>query len=381
MDTSSWFRLAVTAIVLGVFSLAAVAADTSKVLGNDKDKDKKDSSSHNNSERSFSSKTSTSDSQKPSGGNRDNSNNRAIPAPAPMPSGNGNPSASPTIVRGPASVQPQPFGNAAANSNDWRNNWDRDSDDRDRWEREQEDRYRWEVENQRIANGNFNGVNRMFSGTATFVGTNQNVMLVSAGDTIYRVRADNGAKIEVTGTAGPDFLKTPGLVVKFQGPFDFNGATKNKAIKGIGVLTSLETVITPNPGDLMSENVVAADNGGGNAAGNIAKPNAALPTTARTIAVVGKVKSYVNHELTVLTDNHTFTVDLDPAPVIKVQASDIKFARPGDQVDLTGYFVRPGIVTANRVSIKLAKPLGDPLSELVKQKPAATRVKPAGDKG
>ena len=76
-----------------------------------------------------------------------------------------------------------------------------------------------------------------------------------------------------------------------------------------------------------------------------------------------------------------FKVDLDPAPVIKVRASDVKFARPGDQVDLTGYFVRPGIVTANRVSIKLANPLGDPLSELVKQKPAATRAKPAGDKG
>ena len=38
------------------------------------------------------------------------------------------------------------------------------------------------------------------------------------GDTVYQVRADNGAKIEVTGTAGPDFLKTPGLVVKFQAP-------------------------------------------------------------------------------------------------------------------------------------------------------------------
>ena len=53
MGTSSWFRLAIAAIVLGVFSLAAVAADTSKVLGNDKDKDKKDSSSHSNSERSL----------------------------------------------------------------------------------------------------------------------------------------------------------------------------------------------------------------------------------------------------------------------------------------------------------------------------------------
>ena len=298
-----------------------------------------------------------------------------------MPSGNGNQAASPKIVRGQTPGQPQLFGNPAANSNAWRDNWDRDSDDRDRWERDQEDRYRWEVENQRLANSNFNNVSRSFSGTGTFVGANQYGILVSAGATVYQVRADFGAKFEVTGTAGPDFLKKPGLVVKFQAPFDFNGATKNKAIKAIGVLTSLETIVAPNPEDLMSENLVAAENDGGNAAGNIAKPNAALPATARTVTVVGKVKSYVNRELTVATDYHMFTVDLDPAPVIKVQATDIKFARPGDQVELSGYFVRPGIVTANRVSIKLAKPLGDPLSELVKQKPAANHAKPAGDKG
>ena len=243
MGTSSWFRLAVTTVFVGVVSLAAVAADTSKWPGNDKDKDKKDPPAHNITERSSSSRSSTPDPPKSSSGNRDNSNNRAIPAP--MPAGNTNPAASPTIVRGQAPVQPQPFGNSAANSNDWRNNWDRDEDDRDRWEREQEDRYRWEVENQRYANSNLNSVNRFFSGTGTFVGTNQNVMLVSAGDTVYQVRADNGAKIEVTGTAGPDFLKKPGLVVKFQAPFDLNGPTKNKAI---GVLTSLE-IITPHPGE------------------------------------------------------------------------------------------------------------------------------------
>ena len=221
----------------------------------------------------------------------------------------------------------------------------------------------------------------MFSGTGTFVGTNQNVMLVSAGDTVYQVRADNGAKIEVTGTAGPDFLKKPGLVVKFQAPFDLNGPTKNKAI---GVLTSLE-IITPHPGEGISAIPVVADAAGGNVAANVAgnnaKPNAALPATVRSIIVIGKVSSYNKNQLTVSTDGHVFTAELDPAPAIKVRTFDLKLARPGDQVDLTGYFVRPGIVTANRVSVKLASPLGDPLSELVKQKPAATRAKPAGDKG
>ena len=162
------------------------------------------------------------------------------------------------------------------------------------------------------------------------------------------------------GTAGPNFLR-PGLVVKFQAPFDFNGNNNGKALVP---LTTLE-IITKHSGEMPG--AIPADATKVAAAG--AKNNPPLPPTARTLVVIGQITRYKNKELTVMAGNRTLQADLDPAPTIKVHVSDPSFAHLGDQVDVDGYYLnKPGYAVANSILVTLAAPLGDPLSDFGKKK-------------
>ena len=207
--------------------------------------------------------------------------------------------------------------------------------------------------------------NGFFSGTATIVGTSPNGLRVDANGSIWQVKPDVSATIELIGTAGPDFLR-PGLVVKFQAAFDPSGNDKDKAIEPV---TSLE-IITPHPGETI----------GAVPAGDDARQNAAQPATARSLQVIGRITSYKQKQLTVSAGNRVLKAELDSAPQIKVRMANTQFARMGDQVELAGYCVRPGYAIANRILITLAAPLGDPLSEFGKQKRPDAPVKVAAQK-
>jgi len=366
MGTFSWFRLAATATTIGILTITAAAADVGKGPGNDKDK--KDTSSRGAVERSSTSRSSSADSSRAPATNRDPPVNRGVPT----TNSGANPSVNTNVpaARSQPASQPHFSGGSVPGAGSWHDQWERDQWERDRWDRDQDERDHCEARNERLANANFNNfnANRFFSGTGTLISANQGLLQISADGAVYQIRPETNAKFEVTGTAGPNFLK-PGLVVKFQAAFDPNGAVKNKALNPI---TSLE-IITPQIGEPLGAVPAGAD-----VAPNAKAP---LPATARNLAVIGRILSYAKSELSVSADGRVFKADLDPAPVIKVRVTDARYARPGDQVDLTGYFVRPGIVIAGRVAIKLANPLGDPLSEFVKQKPAPIRAPPSGGPG
>ncbi len=369
MGFQAWLRGSIAFAAIGLMTVTALAADISKGQASGKDKaNDKNLGNPSFTERSTTRSTTSDPPKTPSA-------LRTTPVNPGVPASNGGGSA-PNNSQG---MQSQQFSQAqAANRNganfgSWRNpsdrdQWERNQWERDRWEREQEERDRWNARNDRLLNANFNNfnANRFVSGTGTFVGATQGLLQVSADGVVYQVRPEGGAKIEITGTAGPDFLK-PGLVIKFQAALDPNGAVKNKAINPIN---SLE-IITPRIGETLGAVPTGAD-----AAAN-AKANPPVPATARTLAIIGRIVSYAKGELSVSADGRVFKADLDPAPVIKVRVSDFRYARAGDEVDLTGYFVRPGLFVANRVGVKLANPLGDPLADFVKQKPAAKLAPPA----
>jgi hypothetical protein len=236
--------------------------------------------------------------------------------------------------------------------------WEREQDWRDRqqWQRDQD---RLDRLNNRQANANQN--TNQFSGTGTISAVQAGVLVVNANGTVWQLKPAAGSKLEVAGIAGPDYLK-PGLVVKFQAAFDSRAADKTKAVARI---TELE-IITPHPGEMP----------GAAPAGAAAVKGAAIPGTARSLTVIGRVKSFKNNELTVDATNGVFKTDLDPATAIKVRVSDFSLVRAGDEIEATGFIANPGFAVANTMRVTMAHPLGNPLSEFGKRNPV---VKPQND--
>jgi hypothetical protein len=257
-------------------------------------------------------------------------------------------------------MQPRFSGASPVVRDNWRDSSDRDREDREREDRERQDRQRREREEDQRAI--YAGPNGYVNGTGRLIGTGPGLLRVEANGANWLVRPDVNATKELAGTAGPDFLR-PGMVVKFQATFD-----PNSNDKAIAPLTDLE-IITPHAGETI----------GAFPAGSGAKQNAPQPATARSLVVIGSIKSYNRKELTVSAgNNRVFKADLDSVPNIKIRMSDFQFARMGDQVQLTGFAVRPGYIVASQILVTMAAPLGDPLAEFGKQKPADRPVKVAG---
>src|SRR5262249_516344 len=61
-----------------------------------------------------------------------------------------------------------------------------------------------------------------FEGSGVVEGAGQLGLAVNANGASWKVKPDKNCKVEVTGSADPDFLK-PGLWVKFNGDFDKKG--------------------------------------------------------------------------------------------------------------------------------------------------------------
>ena len=354
---STLARMMLLGTALAVCLCAAIASAAGVGKGGANDRDKKDNDRRGPTEQSSRSNSDNSrgSNSGPAAANRDDARNRnSTPA-----GGSGGPAINTSSgPSGPSfqsrSAAPGWYNRDPRNSA-WDQNRDRDYDDHDRSD------YRDDRD------GNYGYANpyvspymsRFFSGTGTLVGASAGVLQVNANGSIWRIKPIAGARIEVVGTAGPDFLR-PGLFVKFQAPYDFNGNNNGKALVP---LTTLE-IITKHSGEMPgaipadATKVAAAD----------AKNNPPLPPTARTLVVIGQITRYKNKELTVMAGNRTLQADLDPAPTIKVHVSDPSFAHPGDQVDVDGYYLnKPGYAVANSVLITLAAPLGDPLSEFGKK--------------
>ncbi len=264
---------------------------------------------------------------------------------------------------------PQPAMRSSPNNQDPRIQLERD---RLQWQQEQ-DRRMW-LQDQRdrwydrqITNANANylnqNANRSFSGTGTVSAVRAGVLVVDAQGTTWQVKPDVGSKVEVIGTAGPDYLK-PGLVVKFQAAFD----PKGDRTKAVAPINELE-IITPHIGEMPGAAPAGAT------AIAAAQNAAAVPGTARWLSVIGRVRSVKSNELIVDAGNGVFKTELDPATAIKVRVSDTSIVRAGDQIEASGYIANPGFAVASTIRVTMAHPLGNPLSEFGKMNAA---VKTAG---
>jgi hypothetical protein len=343
MGTFSFVRSTAIAFVLALFTAGVLAAPVTTGPSSDHDKDKGRGDVSTRTERSVTKDSpSTSSQAKEASSPRDNTASRTALAPV----GGARPSLSAPALA-PQSAQPRLSVPSSAFRDGQHDRWNHDRDDHDRDDRDRRDDQP-NVYTSPYASG-------FVSATGSLVGTSAGVLRVEFNGTIWQVRPAFGATTELTGAAGPDFLR-PGLVVKFQADFDPNGNDKDKAI---APLTALE-IITPRPGETIGAVPADAD----------AHHKAPQPATARSLAVIGQVRSFKQKELVVSAGNHVFKADVDFAPQIKVRMSDFRFARVGDQVQLTGYAERPGSIVASQVLITLAAPLGDPLSEFGKQKPS-----------
>ena len=355
MSTMARMMILGTALPICLCSALASAADVAK--GTVNDRDKKDNDRRGITERSTRSDSDNSraSSSGPSAANRDDARNRSS-APA---SGGRNPASN--ASSGPSAPSYQSRSSAPGwydrdpRNSAWDRNRDRDYDDHDHPD------YRDDRD------GNYGYANpyvspymsRFFSGTGTLVGASSGVLQVNANGSIWRIKPIAGARIEVVGTAGPDFLR-PGLFVKFQAPYDSNDNNNGKALVPV---TALE-IVTLQFGEMSGALPVDATKAAAAGAAN----NPPLPPTARTLVVIGQITRYKNKELTVIAGKRTLQAELDPAPTIKVHLSDVGLAHPGDQIDVDGYYLnKPGDAMANQVRITLAAPLGDPLSEFGKK--------------
>jgi hypothetical protein len=337
-------RPVAAALIIVLFTAGGSAADAAK--SSTSDKDKKGSDGHGTVERTVTRDSSSSNSPARSAApTRDSSPSRVTPV-----LGGSSPSPKAPASSAPA-MQPRFSGPSPVFNDNWRDRSDRDREDRDR-----EDRQRREREEDRRAMYAGPNTAGFVNATGTLVGVGNGGLRVAANGQTWQVRPDGGATTDLTGTAGPDFLK-PGLIVKFQAAFDPNGNDKDKATTP---LTSLE-IISSRPGETI----------GAVPAGTDAKQQNTAQSATPSFVVIGSIKSYKQKELIVSAGTHIFKADLDSLPQIKVRMSDFRFARAGDQVQLVGYAVRPGLIVASQIIVTMAAPLGDPLAEYGKVKLAA----------
>jgi hypothetical protein len=194
------------------------------------------------------------------------------------------------------------------------------------------------------------------SGTIKAIAPGVLSVMSSAGDQ-WQVALDPKAEVFVTGTATPAFLK-PGMLVKFSGKF-------NKKAETVEPLASI-TVFTPR-----EEKRTRGDReeGGGNdlAKGlfqiDEPKPDAKKQKPMETFDVSsgGEVASARGGKVSVRGPSGSFKLELAKDATVALDVSDYRLARPGDKIDLEGWTYNGDVtkVVANRVTIRLAEPLGE----------------------
>jgi hypothetical protein len=249
-----------------------------------------------------------------------------------------------------------------------RDKWEREQDERDRRDRDQDERDRRDAAYRNAESNNANAPgNNYFSGTGVLVGVGKDQLQVKANGSLWHVVLDQFAEAEVDGIAGTDALR-PGLVVKLRGKFASKG---NNQLETVDPISALE-IINPHAGETPGSMKPFGDDANPNAGGN------QQPKTTRSLTVVGTIVKYAKGQLTADLNGTLLKADLDPAAVIQVRGSDVGIARPRDQVDVAGYYLRPGYAVAQHITVTLSNPIGHPLAGFANhQAPGKQAANPA----
>ncbi len=200
------------------------------------------------------------------------------------------------------------------------------------------------------------------------------IQLLTNTNQTWIVFVDPKAKISVTGTAEPDFLK-PGMFVQFSVELDKRG----KARSPVGELT----IFTPSeaaqigiwPVDAVPEEGEDAQNGfGADAANPQPRSKRSKGTLAGQYAVNGRITGIRKGAYTVSFGRGTVQIKLTDEPQIKVDFADYSVAKKGDAITVTRGQRPPnmmGRAKATALEIVLSEPLTGPRKKkLARAKPA-----------
>jgi hypothetical protein len=202
-------------------------------------------------------------------------------------------------------------------------------------------------------NSNQNSQNRNmqtpFQGTATITGVGSlGLEVIDANGNKWRVVPEKKTcKIEVTGNADPSFLK-PDMLVRYNAAFDKKG-------NATAAVNELE-IISP----LMAMSATSMK--------NEMKVGEAIPNGEMT----GHIKSIKNNHFSVQNTNGTFSADLAPNAVVKVDVSEPQWVQAGDKVDVKGYYSQQGVAIAQEMHITLSNTLGEPVKKKTGTKASGT---------
>jgi hypothetical protein len=207
------------------------------------------------------------------------------------------------------------------------------------------------------------------------------MVLDSNTQTTWRIAILPATKVQVTGTATADSLRT-GLVLEFTAEIDAKGTIREK----VGELTI--TSLTPQKqiGLFPSGEVAAGDDQGGlggangdapkGKGGKAAKPDKRTPRTrGKTGAIAAGNYRIVGHllvgrggALSIQPGRGTLPFQLADDATINVEMADFSAVKQGNEVSVKGIMApnRPGVAQAQLVKVTLPEPAGG-----VKKKPAA----------
>ena len=233
-----------------------------------------------------------------------------------------------------------------------------------RWEREHADRQRVVVQPAEVKGA--------VEGIAPGI-----IAVLDAHGRAWRVGV-RGAKVQVTGTADADYLRT-GMTVEFKGNLDGKGALTEK-------VDELK-IVTPSPGE--SPGLFPADSGAeGEAKAANGKParrstatkglkgGAVAPGMYR---IVGRLVVEHGGKLLVLAGRNKLALELADPPKIDVAVTDLSLVARGDKISAKGFRIAPrggtmiGQLKAADVTIELSEPLAGPEKNRAAARPDTKR--------
>ncbi len=209
-----------------------------------------------------------------------------------------------------------------------------------------------------------------------------------------KIKTDDGKETIITlatdtifkysGTAEASIL-SPGLMVRFTAAFDPSGNPQT-------TLKELE-IFRPAKVKRMTREVMQSQTPGiypVGEKGNASQPEKAktkepAPQVSKTVVggaqtfdIVGQVGGIQADRIQIRAGNRPLMLQMDPALAITVSSGDAMFCQPGDEVKLTGLKNPAGLVQAETVEVKGAKPLGA-IDESKSLRGKATKRGPQGD--
>jgi hypothetical protein len=189
------------------------------------------------------------------------------------------------------------------------------------------------------------------------------IRIATAGGAFWMIRIPAKAKIKVTGTAEPGFLR-PGLLVRFDALIDRRGRVQQPIDKLSVVSQTPDLVLNVFPkqdfGDPDQPAPEAKTRRGG----------------AGAYEVVGVLTGIRKGTYLVRAGQTLLKVKLADEVRIDVSIADYGYASKGDKISCRGVQIGPNAAVAKRVTIELSKPLTGPQKKHPKAKRSKTSRKP-----